>query len=1079
MQSTSPESKAKSAKAAASGRAAAAVVNLSAFLEQEVLPRLTAAQVYTHEKHRWHKAPDRWRGGCPWHDSKSGTSFVVTLDSLLWYCAGCDVGGTPVQYLHRLNGGDGRPSGQDFVDVVRRLAEVVGVTFPERELTPEERERARNRDARRAILQAVMVYCRGVLRTERGHEAREYLRGRGFADDDVGDLGLGLYPPPEELRQLLRRQGHPDDDVTASGVLFERLVGYVVFPWLDERGAPLSLYGEWPARPVPAGREKKMALHNPGPNGKPWESTKRSPLYLDRALRAGHRDLVLVEGLTDAALLQRRGDTRVISPVANKVSREQAQTLARRGVRSVVICLDPDGGGKAGTPSCVRMLLAAGVTPYVSPWLPEGLDPDEYVLRHGIDAWKEHVGRAAHGYRHVAREVIARHGERRPGDDLWADAVVGSALEFARGLPAGRWDELTRHFWPEIEAATGARTEDLRERLRVAGGPAAPPPDQGLVYREGALTIGVMPQPRKKWQVVVSRGPEALGVDVVKLADSQERHDLVRRVRDLTPEEREALAGALVRLAVTVERDWARHERGLHEKERQRLGEQSERLAAEHAERRRQYLEELEGLAGGLLRDPALLYRLGEAMAGRGLVGERENGLLLSLCVLSQVTGEPISAAVKGDSSGGKSHLVKVVLEVVPDEAHIDLTSMSEKALIYDQRDYAHRTVVIYEVHGEGGEFSTYLIRTLISEGEIRHLTVESTPLGPVGREIVKQGPTNFITTTTLPELHAENETRIWTILVDDSPPTTRRVLAVQADRARGVFQPGDVDDLHAAFAWLHAAGAKEAVVPFADLLAAAMPDRPLRLRRDFPRLLQLVKVCALLHQRQRQLDGQGRVLADLADYAMARELVAPIFMRAIAGVTEKTLELVEALDRVLDAKAQNGGDRKKARASYSDLVEETGRPKHYVSRWLRPALEIGLVDNENAGEKGRPAALKMGKFEVDDGGDVLPPVGEVAQTLNADVRWVSPITGREQVLQCCKPDCNGILFTQGVGNKRVGATGGASVAVLQGGEGGMNSPAPEPPPQCDPGSHARRENTSPPPPSNTATLCMPPPATR
>src|SRR5262249_15452627 len=161
----------------------------------------------------------------------------------------------------------------------------------------------------------------------------------------------------------------------------------------------------------------------------------------------------------------------------------------------------------------------------------------------------------------------------------------------------------------------------------------------------------------------------------------------------------------------------------------------------------------------------------------------------------------------------------------------------------------------------------SYLVRTLISEGQIRHQTVESTPQGLVGREIVKEGPTNFITTTTLPELHAENETRIWTILVDDSPGTTRGVLAVQAQKALGSFRPPDVGNLRCAFEWLKEAGAKEAVVPFAEILAVAMPDRPLRIRRDFLRLLQLVKVCALLHQGQRKLDDKGRVVADLADY--------------------------------------------------------------------------------------------------------------------------------------------------------------------------------------------------------------------
>jgi hypothetical protein len=567
---------------------------------------------------------------------------------------------------------------------------------------------------------------------------------------------------------------------------------------------------------------------------------------------------------------------------------------------------------------------------------------------------------------------------------------------------------------------------------------------EGLCYREGSFTVTVAKQERStKWRIVVARGEEVLGGDCFNPADAKARRALIRSLKNMTGEETEALDKVLLRLSVSVERDWAEYERRSAAEQLQQAQEKQARADAQKQGKRQQWLREVESRARPLLADPALLYRIGEGLRGRGLVGERRNGLVLYLCVVSQITDEPISAVVKGDSSGGKSHLVKIVLVIVPDESHIDLTSMSEKALIYDDRDYAHRTVVIYEVHGQGNEFTTYLIRTLISEGEIRHLTVESTPLGLVSRQIVKQGPTNFITTTTMPELHAENETRIWTIMVDDSPRTTKLVLAAQADKARGVFQAVAVEDLHAAYSWLKASGVKTAVVPFADMLAAAMPDRPLRLRRDFPRLLQLIEVCALLHQQQRQLDDQGRVVADLADYAIVRELVAPIFLRAIAGITEKTMELVKALKRVLDKKSENGGNREKARASYSDLVEATGKPKHYISRWLRPALEIGIVDNENAGEKGRPASLKMGKYTVEEGGDVLPVVAEIARSLKVDVRWVSPLTGREEVLQCCNTDCNGMNFTQVSVNEQVSAKSSGSVAALQGGEGSLHARAP------------------------------------
>jgi hypothetical protein len=59
------------------------------------------------------------------------------------------------------------------------------------------------------------------------------------------------------------------------------------------------------------------------------------------------------------------------------------------------------------------------------------------------------------------------------------------------------------------------------------------------------------------------------------------------------------------------------------------------------------------------------------------------------------------------------------------------------------------------------GEFATYLMRSLLSEGRVRYETVEKTSEGMKPRLIEREGPTGLIVTTTAVKLHPENETRM------------------------------------------------------------------------------------------------------------------------------------------------------------------------------------------------------------------------------------------------------------------------------------------------------------------------------
>ena len=408
---------------------ASAVPSLADFLEYEVYPRLAPEDIYTDPAHQWkHQSTRKWQGSCRWHESKSGTSFVVTLASLLWWCQGCSIGGTPLQYLWKQRGGAGTtPRGADFVAMVRELAMLAGVAFPERTLTPEEQARARQWETRRAGLTALTTAAQEVLWSPVGAAARAYLHTRGFPDDAIRLLGMGLYPAVGDVARLFQTQGHDLRDVRQHGLLWQKLEGYVVIPWADAYGRPLTLYGRWPAKTLPIDRPKTIAL--------PGDDSKCSPLYFDRTRQAGHAEVVLVEGVLDAALLQTLGDTRVIACVSAQLSRLQVSTLARHKVRAVTICLDPDQGGERGVVSCIKSLKAAGIRAYVAPTLPDGLDPDEFVLRDGLDAWHTHIARAQAAVRWQVDRALQQHDlTTAPG----RDAALVEVHQLARFCTNGR-----------------------------------------------------------------------------------------------------------------------------------------------------------------------------------------------------------------------------------------------------------------------------------------------------------------------------------------------------------------------------------------------------------------------------------------------------------------------------------------------------------------------------------------------------------------------------------------------------------------------------------------------------------------
>ena len=108
-----------------------------------------------------------------------------------------------------------------------------------------------------------------------------------------------------------------------------------------------------------------------------------------------------------------------------------------------------------------------------------------------------------------------------------------------------------------------------------------------------------------------------------------------------------------------------------------------------------------------LAREPSILDRFARDLARSGDAGESRVAKLLYLAVTSRLLGQPVSVAVKGPSSGGKSYLTEQVLRFFPERAYYALTAMSERALAYSEEPLKNRILVIYEAAGMSGDFAT------------------------------------------------------------------------------------------------------------------------------------------------------------------------------------------------------------------------------------------------------------------------------------------------------------------------------------------------------------------------------------
>lgn len=331
---------------------------------------------------------NRYWGCCPFHQEKTA-SFSVLPDKGFFYCFGCHAGGNAFKFLSLIEN-------ISYFDAIKLQAEKLGIPLPERKRSPQEVARDREiQDLRKVNELARDFFHNCLTMTRMGERGKAYFAGRGIRQETIEEFQLGYAPPAwDKLSTAFLKRGIKQEFLLASGLcaerkqgggLYDRFRGRVIIPIADERGRVVGFGGRVLDDSTPKYlNTPETVLFN-----------KRKLLFgLDRSHRAIQQEgrAIVVEGYMDAISVFDAGVHNVVASLGTAFTPEHAKKLLHYAPE-ICFCYDSDEAGQKATIRALSIVRDTGARVRVIV-VPDGKDPDEFIRKHGADAFRALVEKA-------------------------------------------------------------------------------------------------------------------------------------------------------------------------------------------------------------------------------------------------------------------------------------------------------------------------------------------------------------------------------------------------------------------------------------------------------------------------------------------------------------------------------------------------------------------------------------------------------------------------------------------------------------------------------------------------------------
>ncbi len=370
---------------------------------QEISDKASIVDVVSEYTSLTHKGDKHW-GCCPFHNEKTA-SFTVTEDKNMFYCFGCQKGGSIFTFIMEIEH-------MSFVDAVVHLGQKSGVRI-EMSDSKESTEQTTLRDSLIQIYEKVCGSFSYILSSkDESKHALEYLNGRGFNNDMIKMFRIGYAPKGSGwLFNFLKNKNYSDNFLFSTGFFSKKnqrvsiFYDRVMFPVINHHnqvvafsGRSLSDYG-----PKYINSPETIIYH------------KGSILFgINLAIKSIRKEktFILCEGNLDVVALHQVGLTNAVAPLGTAFTESQAKLLKRYAENGIIL-FDGDSAGIKATEKACMILERVGVTPVVIS-LPDGMDPAEILKKNGSEALIKSCKYTINSFDYLLKRLLNQFGGESP-----------------------------------------------------------------------------------------------------------------------------------------------------------------------------------------------------------------------------------------------------------------------------------------------------------------------------------------------------------------------------------------------------------------------------------------------------------------------------------------------------------------------------------------------------------------------------------------------------------------------------------------------------------------------------------------